>query len=340
MSPSPSPPSIYIAITPEPSSDVDCPHGFYQLGEAQCEAYAAMQGVAYSDRLGPSDLMQGCILMNDVLTGTVPTYYHISGIYPNNGSSPDTPIGCAVGVTCICVHDQHRYPVSPPSAPAPPFYPNPPQKPNPSPPPPEPPAFPEGLPVTPPPPLSPLPPAFPLPSPSPPPLPKLPPPPPAVPPSPERPVGEPAEPPTPPPPVAPNQLDPCIYGEAYEGSRCWVRILPDEPCAHPDYVGLRCLTIDRPFHLAFVAGKCYDNQHRLVETGCFFAPRDTYDVANYYPSQYGCRRRGPVRTMRQPLWRRRPLRRPGVRLSTNSASLRSTRWRACSAVSVHTSSQG
>ena len=119
--------------------DIDCPDDFYQLGEDQCEAYAAMQGAAYSDRLGPSDLMQGCILMNDVLTGTVPTYYHISGIYPNNGSSPDNPIGCAVGVTCVCVYDPYRYPVSPPSAPAPPLFPSPPQKPSPVPPPPAPP---------------------------------------------------------------------------------------------------------------------------------------------------------------------------------------------------------
>ena len=35
------------------------------------------------------------------------------------------------------------------------------------------------------------------------------------------------------------------------------------------------------------AGKCYDNYHNLVETGCFDVPVNTDAVVSYYPSLYG-----------------------------------------------------
>ena len=35
------------------------------------------------------------------------------------------------------------------------------------------------------------------------------------------------------------------------------------------------------------AGKCYDNQHNLVHTGCFDNPAATANVVSYYPSSHG-----------------------------------------------------
>ena len=67
-----------------------------------------------------------------------------------------------------------------------------------------------------------------------------------------------ASPPPPSPwPNLPGVLPPCIYNEPADiGDRCFVNIRSDQPCGTAEDVGRICLTIDRKFHFAFIAGAC------------------------------------------------------------------------------------
>ena len=51
-------------------------------------------------------------------------------------------------------------------------------------------------------------------------------------------------------------------------------------------LGRDCITIDRPFHVAFVGGAA-DNLYNVVEDSCFDLPSSVGEVLNYYPSLYG-----------------------------------------------------
>ena len=66
---------------------------------------------------------------------------------------------------------------------------------------------------------------------------------------------DPQPPPPPPEPNAPGQLAPCSADDLVGvGDRCFVNIRSDQPCQNSDDVGRICLTIDKPFHFAFIAG--------------------------------------------------------------------------------------
>eukprot|EP00966_Prymnesium_polylepis_P336935 7391815-Prymnesium_polylepis.1 len=97
--------------------------------------------------------------------------------------------------------------------------------------------------------------------------------------------------PSPPPPLAPMILEPCVLGHARPGSRCFVNI-ETTPCLdHPNRV---CLSIDRPFYVAFVKSSCTSNISSHVTDPCIELPmfgRDTTMVTqgygkfvHYYPS--------------------------------------------------------
>ena len=62
--------------------------------------------------------------------------------------------------------------------------------------------------------------------------------------------------PSPPMPNAPGQQTPCnpTTDPAMPGDRCFVQIRTDRPCTRPEDVGRVCLTIDKAFHFAFIAG--------------------------------------------------------------------------------------
>ena len=68
--------------------------------------------------------------------------------------------------------------------------------------------------------------------------------------------------------------------------RCSVAIRTDVHCQGAHTVGRLCLTIDRPFHVAFVGGLCLDNNHQVVDTGCFDVPNATSAVLSLYTSLY------------------------------------------------------
>ena len=97
----------------------------------------------------------------------------------------------------------------------------------------------------------------------------------------------------PPPPVAPPSpgapaSDPCVYGDATSVSdTCAVTIRSDEPCTSSEFMGRTCLTINKPFHVAFVGGSCYDNTHRVVQSGCFELAWLATLRLSYFPSQFG-----------------------------------------------------
>ena len=52
-------------------------------------------------------------------------------------------------------------------------------------------------------------------------------------------------------------------------------------------VGRTCFTISKQFYFAFIAGKCYDNDHKVVDQGCFDIPAATAAYVSYYPSLNG-----------------------------------------------------
>ena len=113
-------------------------------------------------------------------------------------------------------------------------------------------------------------------------------PPPSTPPTPS-PLNWPSTPPSGPsaPPLAPGTLSPCVPGQSTD-PRCHVTIEASQPCMSASLLGRDCITIDRPFHVALVGGRCYDNLHNVVEDGCFDLPSSVVEgVLNYYPSLYG-----------------------------------------------------
>ena len=61
----------------------------------------------------------------------------------------------------------------------------------------------------------------------------------------------------------------------------------DQPCTSSAFFSRTCLTIDKPFHVAFVGGRCLDNTHRVVESGCFELSDLANDRLSYFSSQDG-----------------------------------------------------
>ena len=74
--------------------------------------------------------------------------------------------------------------------------------------------------------------------------------------------------PSPPPPLAPHSLEPCVFGEAEVGSRCFVQIYV-VPCE--DLENRTCLTINKPFYAAFIKAHCTrtsDSANVALSAGC------------------------------------------------------------------------
>ena len=114
------PPMPIVTITDGTTCESKGPYA--EPRSEHCRSIASDLGLEFSERHAPSELMTGCIRIEDVVNQKPPVVYFVRSVYPFRGGVADESnnqyvpqfLGCAPFVTCYCVYEQWQPRHTPP----------------------------------------------------------------------------------------------------------------------------------------------------------------------------------------------------------------------------------